>query len=533
MFPFGTQSWNIETISLSGKKVTAMNYYASRLMIRGDNHYLHLFCNLFQQFIVDMYAKIEQQRLQFLRFNQKLLRSHLLSGLQDAVRLEDGSTDLSVVGRRIILPSSFVGSARYMQQLYQDAISIVRRFGKPDFFITFTCNPKWPEIRRELLHSKQTVADRPDLYARVFKQKLSVFMEDLISNQILGKVIAHIHVIEFQKRGLPHAHILLIVSAADKPRTVEDIDKIVSAKIPDPVNQRLAYETVTSSMMHGPCGDLFPNAPCMKDGKCSKSFPHKFNQSTTIEEGSGFPKYHRPQNGRVIYRNGIPLGNAWVVPHNIDRCIKYNAHINVEICNTVKSVKYIYKYVYKGHDRASVEMRTARQEGQTENAAAVQVEGDDEIQQFLDARYVSSSEACWRIFHFSLHQEYPSHQRLQIHLEGQQNVCFYEASNRLLVDIVENAEAKDTTLTAWFKYNRINESARQYLYGEFPEHFFVWRNNVWHPRKNPNGSTIGRIYAVSPKTQEKYYLRMLLQHVRGALSYQDLRTVNQHVYPTF
>lgn len=123
---------------------------------------------------------------------------------------------------------------------------------------------------------------------------------------------------------------------------------------------------------------------------------------------------------------------------------------------TVKSVKYIYKYVYKGHDRASVEMRSSGREGQTENGVAVQVEGEDEIKQFLDARYVSASEACWRIFHYSLHKKYPSHQRLQIHLEGQQNVCFDETTNKLLYQVVEDAQAKDTTLTAWFKYNRSN-----------------------------------------------------------------------------
>ena len=88
-----------------------MKFYAFRLMIRGNCHCLHLFGNLFQQYIVDMYAKIEQQRFQFLRHNQKLLRSHLLSGLQDAMRLDDGSTDLSIVDRGMILPSSFVGSS--------------------------------------------------------------------------------------------------------------------------------------------------------------------------------------------------------------------------------------------------------------------------------------------------------------------------------------------------------------------------------------------------------------------------------------
>jgi hypothetical protein len=186
LFPSGQSGWNIYTTSVSNSStnVTAMKFYASRLMVRDDNSYLHLFGNLFQQYIVDQYAKVEQQRLKFIRHNQPRLHSHILSGLEDAARLDDGTTDLSLIGRRVILPSSFVGSARYMSQLYQDAISIVRKFGKPDLFVTFTCNPLWPEIQRELLFG-QTAADRPDLCARVFDKKLNVLMNDLTKNRIL------------------------------------------------------------------------------------------------------------------------------------------------------------------------------------------------------------------------------------------------------------------------------------------------------------------------------------------------------------
>ena len=98
-----------------------------------------------------------------------------------------------------------------MYQLYQDAMAIVRYFGKPDLFITFTCNPKWPEITKELL-PYQIAADRPDLTSRVFHIKLQELLKDLCTKQCLGKVIAYVYVVEFQKRGLPHAHILLILA---------------------------------------------------------------------------------------------------------------------------------------------------------------------------------------------------------------------------------------------------------------------------------------------------------------------------------
>ena len=87
-------------------------------------------------------------------------------------------------------------------------MAIVREYHKPDFFITMTFNPKWPKIISGLKKG-QTAQDRPDLVARVFKQKKDQLMQDLKSGHIFGKVVAHMNVIEFQKRGLPHAHIFL------------------------------------------------------------------------------------------------------------------------------------------------------------------------------------------------------------------------------------------------------------------------------------------------------------------------------------
>ncbi len=162
-----------------------------------------------------------------------------------------------------------------MYQLYQNAIAIVRHFGKPDLFIIFTCNSKWPEITRELWPN-QIAADRPDLTARVFNIKLREMMKDLCEKHWLGKVIAYIYVIEFQKRGLPHAHILLILDPESKIHSIEEYDSFVSAEIPDHELNPLAYETVTTMMIHDPYGLLNTSSPCMKDGKCKKHYPKDF-----------------------------------------------------------------------------------------------------------------------------------------------------------------------------------------------------------------------------------------------------------------
>ena len=126
--------------------------------------------------------------------------------------------------------SSFVGSPRWFNVQFQDGMAICREFHKPDLFITMTCNPNWPEIKK-VQNEGQTVQDRPDLVARVFKQKKDQLMNDLITGEALGKVVAHMHVIEFQKRGLPHAHILLI-PAQDRVFTPDFVDSIVVAELP-------------------------------------------------------------------------------------------------------------------------------------------------------------------------------------------------------------------------------------------------------------------------------------------------------------
>ena len=146
MFAYGGKGWECGSFTSEkkrSKKCTVMQYYRYRLMpCSGDTfNTIHRMGRLFQQYIVDMYAKIEGDRLQYIRYHQKELRADVYQGLADAVQSSDGHIDGSQLGKKIILPSSFTGSFRYQHQLYQDAMAIVHHFGNPDFFITFTCNP--------------------------------------------------------------------------------------------------------------------------------------------------------------------------------------------------------------------------------------------------------------------------------------------------------------------------------------------------------------------------------------------------------
>ncbi len=267
-------------------RVTMLQFYAYILQHCVSEEWILRAGRLLQQFIVDAYACTEQNRLKFIRENQRQLRCDLYNGLQDALNVGDilGNN----IGQKMILLLSFQGDKRVMGQLYQDAMARVRKFGKSDLFVTFTCNPKWKEITN-FLFSRQIAKDRPELVTRVFNLKLDALLKD-IKYGVLGNVIAKIWVIEFQKRGLPHAHILLILNEALKLRTTEDNDSMVSAEIPNLIRHPEVYETVTSCMVHGPCGLDFLNAQCMEQGKCKKRYPHSFSEETRCDV-DGYPEY--------------------------------------------------------------------------------------------------------------------------------------------------------------------------------------------------------------------------------------------------
>jgi hypothetical protein len=110
----------------------------------------------------------------------------------------------------------------------------------------------------------------------VFKIKLKELINDIHKKHILGRTIAKIYVIEFQKRGLPHAHILIFFAEDYKPHTVKDVNRMTSAELLNLKTNKLAHEMVARCMMHGPCGAMFLNAPCMEEGKCKKQYPCKF-----------------------------------------------------------------------------------------------------------------------------------------------------------------------------------------------------------------------------------------------------------------
>ncbi|XP_045820117.1 uncharacterized protein LOC123913423 [Trifolium pratense] len=526
LFPFGEDQYqekiplNRLTASTSKKKrirVPMRAFIAFRLQERMNEDSIILRSRrLFQQFVVDLYSMIESQRLSWVRSNQEEIRSDFLAGIEEAV--SRGDFVASSIGSRIVLPSSFTGGRRYMFNNCQDAMAICKKFGYPDLFLTFTCNPKWPEIQRHMAKSGNYSVYRPDITCRVFQMKLNLMMADFRKGQFFGRVVASMYTIEFQKRGLPHAHILLWLDPQDKLTTAAAIDSVICAELPDKKLFPKLYSTVTNFMIHGPCGNGFTESPCMKDHhRCSKFYPKKFVSHTSFDP-SGYPIYRRRDSGHTVIKKEAILDNRSVVPYNPKLMMKYQAHVNIEYCNKSNCIKYLFKYINKGVDRVTATLHKSDDECV------------DEIQQYYDCRFLSPSESIWRIFAYKIHFRWPPVTRLTFHTEGNQRVVFNDSSN--LEKVLKSNSEKGTMFLAWMAANRQYPQGRHLTYAQFPTLFtYDSDGRFWKPRKS--GGSVGRLTYIPHGSRELFYLRLLLTAQVGCTSFEDLRTVNGHVHDSF
>lgn len=232
---------------------------------------------------------------------------------------------------------------------------------------------------------------------------------------------------------------------------------------------------------------------------------------------------------RTVIKNKQELDNKFVVPYNRDLLLKFQCHINLEVCNNSRSLKYLFKYCLKGHDNAT--MLLQRKKGSSSSNDSNKKEKIvDEVKHYLDGRYVCASEAAWRILGFDIHYRYPSVERLPVHVHEGKSVSF--KVNDKLEEIAEQASSRKSKLEAWFIANKNIPAAREYTYQEFPKGF-TWqpRSTSWKMRKR--GIVVGRLTEVHASSGDAFYLRMLLLRTKGATSFTDLRTVNGQVYNSF
>jgi hypothetical protein len=183
----------------------------------------------------------------------------------------------------------------------------------------------------------QTHSDRHDLLARVFKQKLLKLMNITTKSHVFGPTRCWMYSIEWQKRGSQHAHILIWLK--DKIKA-DQIYSVISAELPDPQSNPHLYGIIIKNMIHGPCRNINPTSPCMKDGKYTKPYPRQLLHDTQTGD-DGFQLYRRRSSeyggikARIKMKFGntnreIEIDNKWIVPYCPLLSRIFQAHINVE-----------------------------------------------------------------------------------------------------------------------------------------------------------------------------------------------------------
>lgn len=338
LFPEGTLGWGLPgterdlssesnhvTQHSNDPETTQIWFYRARLL---REERFTIFGRLTNEYVVDMFSRNLEARLHYIRTNQQ----HIMR--EDAEQMGLTTVDDS---ENVYLPSSFLSSNRWASEQIADSLAIAARHGPPTFFITMTCNRTWPEIVSQL-RAGQQYHDLPVVVCRVFKRKLALLEHTLRSMfPNAGALLYMVHSIEFQKRGLPHAHILL--KYATDCTHPHDINSVISAEMPSDASDAAL---VQQYMMHRhPPDNQPPSEYCQRvsaDGtrKCRFGYPKALQPETTFDAG-----------GRVHYRR-CNAGDEMVVPHCLPLLRKFKCHMNFESANSSQLFQYLFKYIHKG-----------------------------------------------------------------------------------------------------------------------------------------------------------------------------------------
>ena len=394
-----------------GKPLT-LHEWLKRLMYQ--HGHMHLCSRVANKFLLDAVATYEAEKVRFDIKRRERLRIARRADIERAARRNAAAAAASEAAAAPAAPervaardvgrahhnSSLTGSPAYYALQKRRALATLSRCGTPSFFITMTCNPEWPEIQ-EALEPGQPYNERPDIVARVFREKKAKFLADLRSGAPFGgqAMVSMLWVVEYQKRGLPHLHCAVRVSG-QQPLTPATIDCHVSACLPEDPYLRAFVQTSMTHKHTARCG-------MTEDRPCKFRYPKDPAPVTTIDD-RGYVRYKRNPDSQ------------WVVPYNAWLLKKYHCHVNVEVAAGVSVVAYLFKYVFKGSDTAQVSIQS---EGAAELAGR---RGLQDAVEWLKMRYLSAPEAAWTALGYHRAEIVPTVAILPVHLPGNDNIMMRE-----------------------------------------------------------------------------------------------------------
>ncbi len=531
LFPFGEGGWQAKTQTLLGTQHLSLASWANyrSAALHDDKNYIVHGGKLFQEFITSGYAVNQLAKVNYIRQNQTQIRADQYKNLDgDDVLNDDRTRGIDLGSPANILPSSVVGSPRYMFNKYADSMALLSYYGRPSLFVTITANPHWKEVL-EALSPGEKPEDRFDLVSSVFHLKIKAFLHKVEKGHLLGDCKAYSGTVEYQKRGTPHLH-LLVWNDWNNEQLNDPafIDSIISAELPEDETSA-EYQSIKKYMLHTSCMPTNRHRghtpTCFNSsGHCSKGFPKPLCEGTVILENN-YPQYRRRPATPINDTNPQLFLNQYVVPHSRVLSATMDCHVNLEVVNTVKAIKYIHKYLNK-----------------SPQSSHVQFTGNDECQSFVDSFYFGPNESFESFRGYRKHFQFPPVNRLDVHAPSEQNIFFNSDDNP---DEIRNHMGRSTSkLLEFFKLStRIlageyddetnGQQFRDLLYKDVPR-FFSWDNSrkTWKRRKN-SSFQIGRIYNVHFRRTDAFAIKLLLSTVPIPTSFEDLRTYNGELYHTF
>ena len=339
---------------------------------------------LSQQMFIDWWVKTEDNRLDYLR----KIQSDLRAAHYNVYKKAEASQDLQSIGRQVpegtFLPASFRGGDRFTREGFRDTMSLTTQEGQPSFLITITANPNWPEVVEECKKWGEDPSMRAEIVDRVFKLKLEQLEKKLYTDGYFGHCVANTRVIEFQKRGLPHAHIgrsrasfsnaelyltllcpSIVIWLKGGMIPASKIGEYIRAEIPDVHSEPRLYAIIVKHNLHHcsaiHCASSDPD--CMY---CKKGFPKDFSDSDEMSEDLARMIYRRrgPKNGGHEFtcpRTNKKFNNSHVVPYSPALSLEFDCHLNVEAITSVGCIKVCtILQNYKIHYSYSLTIQTLR-----------------------------------------------------------------------------------------------------------------------------------------------------------------------------
>ena len=359
----------------------------------------------------------------------------------------------------------------------------------------------------------QSAYDRPDVTCRVFKARLEAFLQNLRNGKYfidgneersIYEVKYIFHVIEYQYRGLPHAHIVLALSniAEDVNGRVQWIDKHISTSMPDEEENPILFQAVKSFVVHKCSKGV--NGCLNDDGECKRGYQKTIIVQETFFDLKGFPVYRRADEKDLL-----------VVPYNADILLDWGGHANVEWCGSTYTCVYLYKYLFKGSKKEKFRLKNADD-----------VHERDEINLYLRGRVLCSMDAAWRLLGY---QTYPRSDPsvMTVNVKTEDFVTQLQA-DELLCDLLiyfNRPPGDEFDAMLYTEFCRLFCYKRKYLPVRFRNRpdlqnvdFFTIRianiPDAVHifKRRNPAG-TITRMNMLYPSIGELFYLRLILLNI--------------------